>query len=189
MISPLYRVALPVVCRWAFTVAIVAIVVAHTPVHAVTIDWVTVGDPGNAVDSTGYGRVDYQYDIGKYHVTIEQYCDFLNAVAKTDTYGLYDEGVNWAPVSGISRGGPLWTQPKSCSVLTCSTDGSHASGHSRSRRPQRNRRHQPHQRRRRRQRHRRHRHPRRKHRPHHRRHPRRAPRRRRSRTSARALPS
>ena len=68
---------------------------------------VTVGNPGNAVDSTGYGSVDYQYDIGKYHVTIEQYCDFLNAVAKTDTYGLYDEGVNWAPVSGISRGGSI----------------------------------------------------------------------------------
>jgi formylglycine-generating enzyme required for sulfatase activity len=89
------------------TAALVALLFANltAPLQAVTIDWVTVGDPGNAVDSTGYGRVDYQYDIGKYHVTIEQYCDFLNAVAKTDTYGLYDEGVNWAPVSGISRGG------------------------------------------------------------------------------------
>ena len=28
------------------------------PAHAeVTIDWVTVGDPGNSADSTGYGAV------------------------------------------------------------------------------------------------------------------------------------
>ncbi|MFM9009700.1 MAG: PEP-CTERM sorting domain-containing protein, partial [Planctomycetota bacterium] len=73
--------------------------------HAVTIDMATVGHPGNAADTTGYGRVDYEYGIGETHITIAQYCEFLNAVAKTDTYGLYDEGVNWAPVSGISRTG------------------------------------------------------------------------------------
>ena len=27
------------------------------PAHAVTIDWVTVGDPGNAADTTCYGDV------------------------------------------------------------------------------------------------------------------------------------
>ena len=73
--------------------------------HAVTIDMATVGNPGNAADTTGYGRVDYQYGIGKTHITIEQYCEFLNAVAKTDTYGLWTDDVNWAPVSGVSRTG------------------------------------------------------------------------------------
>ena len=74
--------------------------------HAVTIDWVTVGNPGNANDSTGYGAVNYEYQIGKYDVTIGQYTEFLNAVAKTDTYALYNTatGTN-LNVAGISRTG------------------------------------------------------------------------------------
>ena len=61
--------------------------------HAVTIDMVPVGNPGNANDpATGnvYGGVAYDYQIGKYDVTIGQYTEFLNAVAKTDTYSLYN---------------------------------------------------------------------------------------------------
>ena len=57
--------------------------------EATTLDWVTVGNPGNANDSTGYGAVGYTYRIGTYEVTNGQYAAFLNAVAKTDTYGLY----------------------------------------------------------------------------------------------------
>ena len=37
-----------------------------------------------------YGSVPYAYQMGKYDVTVGQYCQFLNAVAKTDTYGLYN---------------------------------------------------------------------------------------------------
>ena len=55
----------------------------------VVMDWVTIGNAGNAADSTGYGALAYEYNIGKYEVTADQYCEFLNAVAKTDTYGLY----------------------------------------------------------------------------------------------------
>lgn len=55
-----------------------------------TYEMVTVGNPGNASDSTGYGDVAYDYKIGKYEVTISQYCQFLNAVARDDTYYLYD---------------------------------------------------------------------------------------------------
>jgi formylglycine-generating enzyme required for sulfatase activity len=51
---------------------------------------VTVGDAGNTADSTGYGAVAYEYNIGKYEVTAGQYTAFLNAVAGTDTYGLYN---------------------------------------------------------------------------------------------------
>ncbi len=58
--------------------------------RAITIETVTVGDPGNPNDpSTGHGSVAYQYQIGKYEVTAGQYTAFLNAVAATDTYGLY----------------------------------------------------------------------------------------------------
>jgi formylglycine-generating enzyme required for sulfatase activity len=64
---------------------------------AVNIDTVYVGNVGNVPDTeimtdgtTGYGAVDYEYNIGKYEVTAGQYTEFLNAVAATDTYGLYD---------------------------------------------------------------------------------------------------
>ena len=56
-----------------------------------SLQFVTVGNPGNAADpSTGYGSVGYTYQMGKYDVTVGQYVQFLNAVAKTDTYGLYN---------------------------------------------------------------------------------------------------
>ena len=42
------------------------------PAHAVTIDWFTVGDPGNSADDTGYRPVAYSCLIGKYQVTDTQ---------------------------------------------------------------------------------------------------------------------
>jgi len=69
---------------------------------AVNIETVPVGNAGNAGEWSGEsyggygpdricGAVGYTYNIGKYEVTAGQYCEFLNAVAKTDTYGLYNE--------------------------------------------------------------------------------------------------
>ena len=53
---------------------------------------VEIGNPGNSSDPlTGVGGIAYSYQIGKYDVTISQYAVFLNAVAKTDEYFLYDE--------------------------------------------------------------------------------------------------
>jgi len=84
-VKPIHRLA---------TAALVALLLTTitAPAHAVTIDMVTVGNPGNANDTGGsrIGRVDYSYQIGKFDVTIAQYTDFLNAVAKTDTYSLYN---------------------------------------------------------------------------------------------------
>jgi formylglycine-generating enzyme len=71
--------------------------------QAVNIDTVTVGNPGNAPD-TRYGQnvgaVPYVYSIGKYEITAGQYAAFLNAVAKTDTYGLYN--LSMAPGGALS---------------------------------------------------------------------------------------
>ncbi len=53
----------------------------------ISVALVTVGDPGNAADSTGFGAVNYAYQIGKYDVTTSQYAAFLNAVAATDPTG------------------------------------------------------------------------------------------------------
>jgi formylglycine-generating enzyme len=76
------------------------------PAQAVTYNLVTVGNPGNANDTTGYGRVAYSYQIGKYDVTIGQYAEFLNKVAATDTYGLYNTRMATdLNVAGISRSG------------------------------------------------------------------------------------
>jgi len=49
-----------------------------------------VGQAGNPADSTGFGAVDYLYRIGKFEVTNAEYCEFLNAVARTDPHQLYD---------------------------------------------------------------------------------------------------
>ena len=59
-----------------------------------------VGNAGNAPDpSTGYGAVDYNYNIGEYDVTAGQYTAFLNAVAATDTYGLYNSSMSFTNAS------------------------------------------------------------------------------------------
>jgi len=93
-------------CVIAVLLALAALCTSLTPAHAVTIDWVTVGDPGNAADNTGYGAVDKSYRIAKYDVTIQQYADFLNAVAATDTYGLYNASMATnLNIAGISRSG------------------------------------------------------------------------------------
>jgi len=76
-----------------------------TPALAVSIDWVTVGLPGNAADEqTGFGSVAYTYRISKYEVTNAQYVEFLNAVATTDPNGLYNTEMA-SGLGGITRSG------------------------------------------------------------------------------------
>ena len=90
--------------------ALAVLLAAGCAEAAITYEMVLVGDPGNANDSTGYGRVNYRYEIGKYDVTIGQYTAFLNAVAKTDRYGLYDTNMaTKLNVAGISRTGGAGT--------------------------------------------------------------------------------
>ena len=68
---------------------------------------VVVGNPGNSADSlTGFGAVNYEYDIGKYDVTIAQYTNFLNAIAKTDTHELYNPSMGTdLNTAGIAQSG------------------------------------------------------------------------------------
>jgi sulfatase modifying factor 1 len=69
------------------------------------IDYVSVGDPGNAADpETGIGSVATVYSIGKYEVTNSQYVQFLNSV---DPFGqnlldLYNPEMTSSAVGGIS---------------------------------------------------------------------------------------
>ena len=83
------------------TVAVLGICMGWSSVASaeVVIEFVPVGNPGNAGELSGLGAggygpdricgaVDYAYNIGKYEVTAGQYCEFLNAVAATDACGL-----------------------------------------------------------------------------------------------------
>jgi len=93
--------------------AVVAVVTGPVtrPAGATPVNYqlVAVGDPGNAPDqATGsvYGSVAGGFSIGKYQVTIAQYAAFLNAVAQTDTHGLYKPTMaSNQNVAGITRTG------------------------------------------------------------------------------------
>jgi formylglycine-generating enzyme required for sulfatase activity len=72
---------------------------------AVTIEWVTVGDPGNACDTQAqgcFGAVANAYRISKYEITNAQYAEFLNAKAKSDPLGLYSADMS-GTFGGITR--------------------------------------------------------------------------------------
>jgi len=73
---------------------------------SVNIETVRIKDKGNRSDRNGYGRVDTNYSIGKYEVTVGQYSAFLNSVATSDPYRLYNPGLmTGAFNAGITRSG------------------------------------------------------------------------------------
>jgi formylglycine-generating enzyme len=71
----------------------------------ITIDWVTVGDPGNAADTTTYGSVADSFRIMKFEFQNSQYAAFLNTVAATDPYSLYNANMGSNARGGITRSG------------------------------------------------------------------------------------
>ncbi len=98
-------------------------VCAHTVQAEVIIDTVTVGNLGNAGELSGEGAggygpdricgaVDYVYRIGTYEVTAGQYTEFLNAVAGTDTFGLYNTD--------------MWSNSYGCKIERTGSPGSYS---------------------------------------------------------------
>jgi len=93
-------------------VAALGVLLAN-PASAVTIDWVPVGNTGNAADTpstncyaASCGFVAYGYLISKYEVTNTQYAEFLNAKAKSDPLFLYETLMGSdATFGGITRTG------------------------------------------------------------------------------------
>jgi len=80
----------------------------------VAINLLAIGDTNNAADTTvmvtdtttGYGSVSYNYSISADDVTVAQYAACLNAVAKTDPYGMWNPSMaSDAHVAGIARSG------------------------------------------------------------------------------------
>jgi formylglycine-generating enzyme required for sulfatase activity len=91
--------------RLSLVAAMLAVALACTLAQAVNIETVPVGNPGNAGELSGAGAgglgrdricgaVSYDYRIGKYEVTAGKYTEFLNAVARTDSYGLYNTNMD-----------------------------------------------------------------------------------------------
>jgi formylglycine-generating enzyme required for sulfatase activity len=93
-----------------------------TSVAGVTLDWVTIGDPGNEPDdqvmlccetkigldhhTSGYGSVPYEYRITRTEVPTWAYVGFLNAVAGgADPNGLYHPWMTTFDVGTILRSG------------------------------------------------------------------------------------
>jgi sulfatase modifying factor 1 len=80
-----------------------------------TIPTVSIGNPGNLPDTryvnvgvtppTGIGAVAHSFQIGKTEVTNAQYTVFLNAVAATDMYGLYNTEMGSEFLGGQTWGG------------------------------------------------------------------------------------
>jgi formylglycine-generating enzyme required for sulfatase activity len=115
------------------TVAVAAVLLAAGAARAnvfnmgpglTSLETVPVGNPGNAGELSGEGAggygpdricgaVPYEYRIGKYEVTAGQYTEFLNAVAKIDTYGVYN----------TSMAGP--TGSLGCNILRNGSYGSY----------------------------------------------------------------
>jgi len=74
----------------------------------ITIEWVTVGDPGNAADTApaGYGAVADSFQIMKFEFQNSQYADFLNAV---DPNGTNPTSIYSAEMGSNARGGISFT--------------------------------------------------------------------------------
>ena len=116
--------------RKCMTIApVAAVILAYVSGAQATVlmETVPVGNPGNAGENSGEsepggygpdricGAVGYAYNIGKYEVTAGQYTKFLNAVAATDTYGLYN----------TSMGDPYTYQVYGCNIQRAGNPGSY----------------------------------------------------------------
>ena len=86
-------------------IAMVGLVVVPEMAGAVSIDWVTVGAPGNEADDGLYGAVAEEYRISTFEITNGQYAEFLNAVAATGSNDLYSAEMASSESGGITRSG------------------------------------------------------------------------------------
>jgi formylglycine-generating enzyme len=99
--------------RKSLLVAALAALLAPPVSATVIIDWVPIGNAGNAADTppsncfaAGCGSVAYDYQISMYEVTNAQYVELLNAKAASDPLGLYNTSMGSnATYGGITRSG------------------------------------------------------------------------------------
>jgi YD repeat-containing protein len=73
-------------------------------------NFLIVGDANNNSDTTGFGAVNYNYQIGTYEVTNSEYVQFLNAIASADPFLVFNPPRSFPsatidPRCGISQSG------------------------------------------------------------------------------------
>ena len=86
--------------------ATLCVCLSSSSLATVTMDWVLIPDEfGNFRDTTGFGDVDYGYQISKHEVTVAQYAEFLNAVEKTFVNRSFDGSLYNGSNSRIIRSG------------------------------------------------------------------------------------
>jgi len=70
--------------------------VFQMPAGLKSLEFVEVGDPGNAPDKNGFGAVPYRYRISKYETTAAQWVEFVNAKGLSDPSesGLWSENMS-----------------------------------------------------------------------------------------------
>src|SRR5262245_19076967 len=74
--------------------------------RAAEFNWITIGDPGNPNDPSGFGSVSYLFRMSRYDTTNAQYADFLNTKAAVgDPMALYSASMCTNPRGGIARSG------------------------------------------------------------------------------------
>jgi formylglycine-generating enzyme required for sulfatase activity len=99
------KVLVPAAATFAF-------MVGASAVHALSIDLVPVGNPGNAGNAndhnfTQVGAVSYNYQIGRTEVSNAQYAEFLNAVDPTgvNLHALYNPKMSNSASGAYDTGG------------------------------------------------------------------------------------
>lgn len=71
-------------------------------------NFVLVDDKYNRNDTNGYGGVNYEYYIGKYEITYQDWCDFINSVATYTTSSDLLTNLN----RDVAAPGTLWGNPE-----------------------------------------------------------------------------
>ncbi len=90
---------------------VAAIATSQPIIATASISTVPVGNVGNRTDAgntreaDSKGGVGHPYRIGSFEITNSEYVEFLNAVARTDTYSLYEPGMSSNVRAGILRSG------------------------------------------------------------------------------------
>ena len=77
-----------------------------TGANSFTIDFVSIGNPSNSADTTGYGSVGYSYNIGKYEVSVPQ----INGARASGLQGVTADSQNWNTTPDGPAYGLDWLQ-------------------------------------------------------------------------------
>jgi formylglycine-generating enzyme required for sulfatase activity len=101
-------------------VLVMANVASATVVQGINIDFVTIGNAGNAADSTGFGAVGYDYRIGKYEITNAQWDAFVSAAGEPsgNPYYAYDNNAYHIGTSVPANMVSWYEAAKFCNYLT-----------------------------------------------------------------------